>query len=49
MWRKSSVATDIDDDRVYLASSLFNLKWTADKNAEIKFVDETAIFQASGG
>src|SRR5690606_18214282 len=46
---KSSIATDIDGDHVYLASSLFNLKWTADKNPDIKFEDIKAIFQASAG
>ncbi len=36
---RSSVATDLDDAKVYLASSAFNLQWTAERNAEIKFVD----------
>jgi peptide chain release factor 3 len=36
---RSSVATDLDDARVYLASSAFNLQWTAERNPEIRFVD----------
>jgi peptide chain release factor 3 len=36
---RSSVATDLDGAKVYLASSAFNLQWTADRNPEIKFVD----------
>jgi peptide chain release factor 3 len=36
---RSSVATDLDDAKVYLASSAFNLQWTAERNPEIKFVD----------
>jgi peptide chain release factor 3 len=36
---RSSVATDLDDARVFLASSAFNLQWTAERNPEIKFVD----------
>jgi peptide chain release factor 3 len=36
---RSSVAADLDEAKVYLASSAFNLQWTADRNPEIKFVD----------
>jgi peptide chain release factor 3 len=36
---RGSVATDLDDAKVYLASSAFNLQWTAEKNPEVKFVD----------
>jgi peptide chain release factor 3 len=36
---RSSVATDLDGAQVYLASSAFNLQWTAERNPEIKFVD----------
>src|SRR5262245_35614439 len=36
---RSSVATDLDDTKVYLASSTFNLQWTAERNPDIKFVD----------
>jgi peptide chain release factor 3 len=36
---RSSVATDLDDAKVYLASSAFNLQWTAERSPEIKFVD----------
>src|SRR5262249_33522415 len=44
---RSLVATDIDGDHVYLASSAFNLRWTAEKNPTIKFDDVKAIFQGS--
>jgi peptide chain release factor 3 len=36
---RSSVATDLDEAKVYLASSAFNLQWTAERNPEIKLVD----------
>ena len=36
---RSSVAADLDEAKVYLASSAFNLQWTAERNPEIKFVD----------
>ena len=36
---RSSVAADLDGAQVYLASSAFNLSWTAERNPEIKFVD----------
>ena len=45
---KSQIATDIDGDHVYLASSSFNLRWTAEKNPEIVFTDVKAIFQGNG-
>ena len=40
---RSSVATDIDGDHVFLAASVFNLSWTQDKNIEIVFADIKAI------
>ena len=42
---KSAIATDIDGDFVFLASSAFNLRWTAEKTPEITFKDVKAIFQ----
>jgi peptide chain release factor 3 len=36
---RSSVATDLDGAQVYLASSAFNLQWTAERNPKIRFVD----------
>ncbi len=36
---RSSVAADLDGAQVYLASSAFNLSWTAERNPEVKFVD----------
>jgi peptide chain release factor 3 len=36
---RSAVALDLDDDPVFLASSEFNLKWTADKNPDIRFIE----------
>jgi len=36
---RSTVATDLDGAHVFLASSAFNLQWTAERNPEIKFVD----------
>ena len=45
---KSQIATDIDGDHVYLASSAFNLRWTAEKTPDVKFDDVKAIFQAQG-
>jgi peptide chain release factor 3 len=36
---RSSVATDLDGAQVYLASSAFNLSWTAEHNPDIEFVD----------
>jgi peptide chain release factor 3 len=36
---RSSVATDLDGAQVYLASSAFNLSWTAERNPEIKLAD----------
>ncbi len=43
---KSQIATDIDGDHVYLASSAFNLRWTAEKTPDVKFDDVKAILQA---
>ena len=36
---RSSVATDLDGAQVFLATSAFNLSWTAERNPEIKFID----------
>jgi peptide chain release factor 3 len=36
---RSAIATDLDGARVFLASSAFNLQWTAERNPEIRFVD----------
>jgi peptide chain release factor 3 len=36
---RSAIATDLDGSRVFLATSAFNLSWTAERNPEIKFVD----------
>ncbi len=36
---RSSVAADLDGAQVYLASSAFNLSWTAERNPEVKLVD----------
>ena len=36
---RSAIATDLDGAQVFLATSAFNLSWTADRNTEIKFVD----------
>ncbi|MBX9588327.1 MAG: peptide chain release factor 3 [Hyphomonadaceae bacterium] len=36
---RSAIATDLDGAQVFLATSAFNLSWTADRNPEIKFVD----------
>src|SRR5262245_9146609 len=36
---RSTVATDLDGAQVFLATSAFNLSWTADRNPDIKFVD----------
>ena len=44
---KSSIATDIDGDHVYLANSAFNLRWTAEKNPDVTFTDVKAIFQGT--
>lgn len=45
---KSQIATDIDGDFVYLASSAFNLRWTAEKTPDVTFDDVKAIFQGQG-
>ena len=36
---RSGIATDLDGAQVFLATSAFNLSWTAERNVEIKFVD----------
>ena len=36
---RSSMAVDLDGDHVFLASSEFDLKWTAEKNPLIRFAD----------
>ena len=36
---RSSIATDLDGAQVFLATSVFNLSWVADRNPDIKFVD----------
>jgi peptide chain release factor 3 len=36
---RSAVATDLDGAQVFLATSAFNLSWTAERNPDIKFVD----------
>ncbi len=36
---RSSVALDLDGDQVFLAASDFDLRWTSDKNPDIKFVE----------
>jgi peptide chain release factor 3 len=36
---RSTVATDLDGAHVFLASSAFNLQWTAERNPDIKFID----------
>jgi peptide chain release factor 3 len=36
---RSTVATDLDGAHVFLASSAFNLQWTAERNPEIRFID----------
>ena len=36
---RSSVARDIDGDTVFLARSDFDLKWTAERNPAIQFID----------
>ena len=45
---RASIATDIDGDFVYLATSAFNLRWTAEKNPDVKFMDVKAVFQGQG-
>jgi peptide chain release factor 3 len=36
---RSSIATDLDGAQVFLATSAFNLSWTAERNPEIRFID----------
>ncbi|KAB2920191.1 MAG: peptide chain release factor 3 [Hyphomicrobiaceae bacterium] len=43
---RSSIATDLDGDPVFLASSAFNLSWTQERNPDIKFADVKTISSA---
>ena len=36
---RSAIATDLDGAQVFLATSAFNLSWTAERNPEVQFVD----------
>jgi peptide chain release factor 3 len=36
---RSAIATDLDGAQVFLATSAFNLSWTADRNPDIRFID----------
>lgn len=36
---RSAIATDLDSAQVFLATSAFNLSWTAERNPEIRFAD----------
>jgi peptide chain release factor 3 len=36
---RSAIATDLDGAQVFLATSAFNLSWTAERNPEIRFID----------
>jgi peptide chain release factor 3 len=36
---RGSIAEDVDGDPVYLARSQFDLEWTRERNAEIRFID----------
>ena len=36
---RQSVATDLDGDHVFLAASEFDLRWTAEKNPQIRLLD----------
>ncbi len=37
--KRSSIATDLDGDHVFMAASEFDLKWTTDRTPDINFVD----------
>jgi peptide chain release factor 3 len=37
--KRSSIATDLDGDRVFLAGSEFDLRWASERNPEIAFAD----------
>ncbi len=37
--KRSSIATDLDGDHVFMAASEFDLKWTTDRTPDIKFTD----------
>ena len=36
---RSSMSLDLDGDPVFLAATEFNLKWTADKNPQVRFLE----------
>jgi peptide chain release factor 3 len=36
---RSTIATDLDGDHVYLPASIFNLNYNAGKNPEIEFLE----------
>jgi peptide chain release factor 3 len=36
---RPAIATDLDGAQVFLATSAFNLSWTAERNPEIRFID----------
>jgi peptide chain release factor 3 len=36
---RSAIASDLDGAQVFLATSAFNLSWTAERNPEVRFVD----------
>ena len=36
---RSAIAIDLDGAQVFLATSAFNLSWTAERNPEVRFVD----------
>jgi len=40
---RSSIATDLDGDHVFLATSTFNLSWTQERNPDIAFSDVKTI------
>ncbi len=37
--KKSSIATDLDGDRVFMAASDFDVRWTAERNPQVAFRD----------
>jgi peptide chain release factor 3 len=36
---RPAIATDLDGAQVFLATSAFNLSWTAERNPEVRFID----------
>jgi peptide chain release factor 3 len=42
---RSAIATDLDGDHVFMASSDFNLRWTMERNDAIRFTDVKTMFQ----